>query len=485
MGRPAGLRRPADPRRHRRRQQGHPRPAPAGDRGRHRPVPQPLRAAAHLGQQLRAPAVAGRVGGVVQGRHHLDGQDARRRHLPQRRPGHGRGRLAQHPPRRRPEGAAVRRRPALADHRLRVLEGRRRHHAEDRAQHALRDPRLAPGRVHPRHHPGRRVRPDQPGRHGRRSPTSRSRRARPARSPSSPTTGAIAAFLDELVIQDFADDNAKVNALQAGQIQTLDNLPYNLVDTIKGAGAGVLTAEGGQWVPFTMRVDQAPFNDPKVRQAMRLIVDRQAMIDQTLSGYGSLGNDMYAPLDTAYASDLPQREQDIEQAKSLLASAGADGLQVELFTGDDIGSVAVPAANLFAEQAKAAGVDVKVTQEDAVLRRRLPVLHLRPGLLEHPQLHPPGRRRHVPARPGWHLQRDPLGQLRPPRPGQRRGQGGRRGQARHAAPRRAGDRVRRGRLHHLGLPPAGGRLRLHRAGPGAEQVPPTRQLQLPQGVDLT
>ncbi|SEC71447.1 peptide/nickel transport system substrate-binding protein [Nocardioides exalbidus] len=172
-----------------------------------------------------------------------------------------------------------------------------------------------------------------------------------------------AAFLDELVIQDFADDNAKVNALQAGQIQTLDNLPYNLVDTIKGAGAGVLTAEGGQWVPFTMRVDQAPFNDPKVRQAMRLIVDRQAMIDQTLSGYGSLGNDMYAPLDVAYASDLPQREQDIDQAKSLLASAGADGLQVELFTGDDIGSVAVPAANLFAEQAKAAGVDVKVTKK--------------------------------------------------------------------------------------------------------------------------
>ncbi len=172
-----------------------------------------------------------------------------------------------------------------------------------------------------------------------------------------------AAFVDELQIQDFADDNAKVNALQANQIQTLDNLPYNLVGTIEGAGGGVLIADGGQWVPFTMRVDQAPFDDVRVRQAMRLIVDRQAMIDQTLSGYGSLGNDMYAPLDIAYPSDLPQREQDIDQAKSLLASAGADGLQVELFTGDDIGSVAVPAANLFAEQAKAAGVEVKVTKK--------------------------------------------------------------------------------------------------------------------------
>ena len=60
------------------------------------------------------------------------------------------------------------------------------------------------------------------------SRTSPSRPARPAPSPSTPTTGATPAFVDELQIQDFADDNAKVNALQANQIQTLDNLPYNL-----------------------------------------------------------------------------------------------------------------------------------------------------------------------------------------------------------------------------------------------------------------
>ena len=133
------------------------------------------------------------------------------------------------------------------------------------------------------------------------------------------------AFVDELQIQDFADDSSKVNALQSGQIQTVDNLPYNLIDTIKGAGGGVLVSDTGAWVPFTMRVDVAPFSDVRVRQALRLVVDRQQMIDQTLSGYGSLGNDMYAPLDVNYASDLPQREQDIDQAKSLLASGRPGG----------------------------------------------------------------------------------------------------------------------------------------------------------------
>jgi peptide/nickel transport system substrate-binding protein len=125
----------------------------------------------------------------------------------------------------------------------------------------------------------------------------------------------------------------------------------------------VLVSDTGAWIPFTMRVDVKPFSDVRVRQAMRLIVDRQAMIDQTLSGYGSLGNDMYAPFDEAYADDLPQREQDIDQAKSLLKAAGQEGLQVELFTGDDISSVAPAAANLFVEQAKLAGVDVKVTKK--------------------------------------------------------------------------------------------------------------------------
>ena len=238
------------------------------------------------------------------------------------------------------------------------------------------------------------------------------------------------AFVDELQIQDFPDASAMVNALQAGQIQTVDNLPYNLIDTIKGAGGGVLVSETGAWVPFTMRVDQAPFNDVRVRQAMRLIVDRQQMIDQTLSGYGSLGNDMYAPFDVAYASDLPQREQDIDQAKSLLAEAGPGGSPGRAVhrrrhrLGRAGGGQPVRRAGQ-AGRRRGQG-----HQEDAVLRRPVPVLHLRPGLLEHPQLHPAGCRRHVPAGAGRHLQRDPLGQPGAPRPRQRRGPGARRGQAR-------------------------------------------------------
>jgi peptide/nickel transport system substrate-binding protein len=172
------------------------------------------------------------------------------------------------------------------------------------------------------------------------------------------------AKVDEVHIQDFADTSAQVNALQAGQVQTIDNLPYNLINTVKGQVGQIVKAESGAWVPFTMRVDAKPFSDVRVRQAMRLICDRQQMIDNALSGQGRIGNDLYAPFDPAYAKDLPQREQDIEQAKSLLKAAGQEGLQVQLFTGDDIGSVGPASAALFAEQAKKAGVDVKVVKKN-------------------------------------------------------------------------------------------------------------------------
>lgn len=172
------------------------------------------------------------------------------------------------------------------------------------------------------------------------------------------------ASIDRLQIQDFSDTNAQVNALLGNQIQTMDNLPYSLMESVRSRGH-LLEAESGAWVPFTMRVDQKPFSDVRVRTAMRLICDRQQMIDQALSGKGQVGNDLYAPFDPSYAGKtFDQREQDIDQAKSLLRRAGYPDLQVQLYTGDDIGSVATSTAALFKQQAKKAGVDVRVLKKN-------------------------------------------------------------------------------------------------------------------------
>ncbi len=174
-------------------------------------------------------------------------------------------------------------------------------------------------------------------------------------------------YVDTLTMIEYADDTARINALKSGQIQAMSQLPKSQAKVIEATdGLALLNAETGAWRPFTMRIDVKPFDDVRVRQAFRLIVDRQQMIDQAYSGLGAVANDMYGRFD-AGTPELEQRVQDIEQAKSLLKQAGYDNnLTVELVTSEGaLGGDEVAAAQVFAEQAKAAGVTVKIKKTDS------------------------------------------------------------------------------------------------------------------------
>jgi peptide/nickel transport system substrate-binding protein len=169
-------------------------------------------------------------------------------------------------------------------------------------------------------------------------------------------------YFDTVTITDFADATAQVNALLGGQIDAMTDLPASQVQAVKSRGMNALISKTGGWVPLCMAIDMPPFNDNRVRQAMRLIIDRQAMIDQIASGYGFIANDLYSPFDDGYFGDLPQRDQDIGQAKSLLAAAGQEGLTVDLHTTNGAAGM-VPLATVFASQAKAAGVTINVKND--------------------------------------------------------------------------------------------------------------------------
>ena len=165
---------------------------------------------------------------------------------------------------------------------------------------------------------------------------------------------------DQVTIIDFPDPAAQVNALLSGQIDAMTDIPFAQISVVKGhGGLAVLEGQGAGWLPLCMAVDMPPFDDNNVRQAFRLIVDRNAMLQQVLSGHGRVANDLYSPFDSAYDSSLPQRHQDIAQAKSLLKKAGKENLTVDLHTTDGAAGM-VDSANIFANQAKAAGVTVNV-----------------------------------------------------------------------------------------------------------------------------
>jgi peptide/nickel transport system substrate-binding protein len=171
-------------------------------------------------------------------------------------------------------------------------------------------------------------------------------------------------YVDEWEDISIDDESARINALLAGEIDMMSQLSFTQARAQQDAGEiQVIAAPSPAIQVFLMAVDRPPFDDPLVRQAFRLIADRQALVDTALQGFGSLGNDLVGR-DLPFFADLPVREQDLEQAKSLLAEAGKENLEVTLQTSDIVPGF-VEAATLFAEMAKGAGVTVNVKKEAA------------------------------------------------------------------------------------------------------------------------
>jgi peptide/nickel transport system substrate-binding protein len=166
-------------------------------------------------------------------------------------------------------------------------------------------------------------------------------------------------YVDSLVITEYADETSQVNALLSGQVNCIDQLTQASVAALKSGGQKVVVSNGAGSVPFTMRLDAAPFSDVRVRQALRLVVDRPQMRETVQGGYGLLGNDVFAIIDPEYNHSLPQRQQDIDQAKSLLKQAGQEGMTITLVTAP-IRAGAVESATVFKQQAAQAGVTVNL-----------------------------------------------------------------------------------------------------------------------------
>jgi peptide/nickel transport system substrate-binding protein len=172
-------------------------------------------------------------------------------------------------------------------------------------------------------------------------------------------------YVDEWEDISIDDNAARLNALLAGEIDMMSQLPFAQAKEQEQRGdIQVIDAESPALQVFIMAVDIAPFDDERVRQAFRLIPDRQALIDRALFGYATPGNDLAGKGLPFFAEDLPVREQDLEQAQSLLAEAGHENLEVTLHTSDIVPGF-VEAATLLAEQAQGAGVTVNVKREPA------------------------------------------------------------------------------------------------------------------------
>jgi peptide/nickel transport system substrate-binding protein len=170
-------------------------------------------------------------------------------------------------------------------------------------------------------------------------------------------------YVDTLQITSISDPTTGPDTLQSGQFDAVYPIIFPLAKAKQQSPSSsnwkLLVQKGGFHQVIYMRGDVAPFKDTRVRLAMKLIPDRKKMIDTVLAGFGEPGNDLFGKHLAYYASHLPQHDQDIEQARSLLKSAGQSGLHVTLQTTDALPGL-TDAATFYAQEAAKVGVKVDV-----------------------------------------------------------------------------------------------------------------------------
>lgn len=168
-------------------------------------------------------------------------------------------------------------------------------------------------------------------------------------------------YVDRVIVTAGWDDAARLAALIGGEADLLTPgegiLPVfdKYSDRID-----IQTYHTGWITPIVMRTDMPPFDDVRVRTALKLVADRERIRDLVMP-LGPVAYDhMVTSGDVAHCPDTDfGREQDIEKAKSLLAEAGfADGIELELAVPN--GDFRTSLAQVYAEMAAAAGITINI-----------------------------------------------------------------------------------------------------------------------------
>lgn len=146
-------------------------------------------------------------------------------------------------------------------------------------------------------------------------------------------------YLDSITYKIVPDANSMLAQLQAGDIHYYAGIAQSDVPTVEGfADAAGLRLESGlalsyTFLGFNMHDPNSKFADKKVRQAITHAIDREAIVQSVMNGFGEVAHVPESPLSWAYNPDVPKFEYDPEKAKQLLAEAGwepgPDGILVK------------------------------------------------------------------------------------------------------------------------------------------------------------
>jgi peptide/nickel transport system substrate-binding protein len=163
----------------------------------------------------------------------------------------------------------------------------------------------------------------------------------------------------------YDTQNPEILALTGGTIDVVGQFSVSGAQELLTGSYNIIKLKSSAHRELSMRCDQGPFTDPRVRQAVALTIDRPAIVQALFKGYADVGNDSpFAPVFPSTDTSVAQRTMDMAKAKSLLAAAGhGSGFNTQLITENFL---EIPQyAQIVAQSAKAIGVNIGLKVESS------------------------------------------------------------------------------------------------------------------------
>jgi peptide/nickel transport system substrate-binding protein len=131
------------------------------------------------------------------------------------------------------------------------------------------------------------------------------------------------ASLDQVIFRPIADNAARLQALQTGEIQGYDLVEPQDIPTIQeNSDLQILDRPPFNVAYVGFNMSMPPLDDPKVRQALAYGLDRQGVVDSFYGGRAQVAKEFMPPSVEGYADDVPEYTFDPEKSKQLLQEAG-------------------------------------------------------------------------------------------------------------------------------------------------------------------
>ncbi len=179
-------------------------------------------------------------------------------------------------------------------------------------------------------------------------------------------------YLDEIQFTQVPEDTTRILQVQSGSLDGTDSITWSQVNKLKNDPVGdIKTWDTLQTYYIFWNHQRPPFDDKNVRLALNYAIDRQAMVNTVLSGYG-------VPAYTFVPQKDPCKDQtvyypyDLQKAKDLIAASkypnGYSGAVISVPQGRVIG---IDDATMVADFWSKLGFNFKIEQvEGGILSDR-------------------------------------------------------------------------------------------------------------------